>query len=126
MVEPLESDRRPDDALGVITRRFEPGLTLVVGLVATAAVVLGHAFSRLPSAQLARGGFDSDVIAELVVGIVLAILATAAWMAEGARRSSGHVVFTRVIVVSLLVGAAITGAAALVTEATRGCLGACG
>jgi hypothetical protein len=126
MRDPLESIRPADDAVGMITRRFDRGVTLAVGLMVSAAVVVGHAFSQLPSAQLARGGFDGDVLAELVTGIVLSILATAAWMAEGARRSSGHLVFSRVIVVSLLVGGAITGAAALITELGNGCLGACG
>jgi hypothetical protein len=126
MLEPLESGRSGDDATDVIVRRLESSLTLVVGLLILAAVVLGHAFSRLPSAHFAEGGVERDVLAELVVGSVLAVAAAAAWLADGARRSSGHLMLSRVITVGLLVGAAVTGAVALLTEAGNGCLGACG
>ena len=110
----------------VITRRFEPSLTLVLALMVTAAVVTGHALSRLPSMHLGRGDADTDVYVELGIGLVIGTLAIAAWLADGARSSSGGVVVSRAIVVGLLLGAAVTGALALLTEAGNGCLAGCG
>jgi hypothetical protein len=110
----------------VITRRIGTSLTLLAGLFAASAVVLGHAVARLPSAHLDGGGVERDVLAELAFGVVLAVVALTVWMAEGAQRASGRLVLRRVAVVGLLVGAAITGAVALFSEAGNGCLGACG
>jgi hypothetical protein len=110
----------------VITRRLDSSLTPVVGLLVAAAVVLGHAVSRLPSAHFGRGDLDGTVLGELTLGVLLACAAGAAWLADGARPSSGRYVLTRVIVVGLLAGAAVTGAVALLDEAGNGCLGACG
>jgi hypothetical protein len=110
----------------MIARRLESDLTPVVALMVTAGVLLGHALSRLPSAHLGDGGIDRGVLAELAVGTVVAVLAVAAWLADGARRSSGHFVIARVIVIGLLAGAAVTGLFALFAEAGNGCVGACG
>ena len=74
-------------------------------------MVLGHAISQIPSAHLGGGDLDGGVIAELAVGLLLAAVAVAVWISEGAHRESGHLVLSRVVIVGLLVGAAITGAA---------------
>jgi hypothetical protein len=110
----------------VITRRLDPSVTPVVALLVAAAVLCGHALSRLPSAHLGSGGVDNGVLAELTLGVVLAVVAAAAWMAEGARPWSGRYPLSRVVLVGLLAGGALSGAVALLTEAGNGCLGACG
>jgi hypothetical protein len=110
----------------VITRRLQPSLTPVVGSAVLAAAVVGHALARLPSSHLGPGGVDRTILAELGIGVALAVVAITVWVVDGARRSMGQFVLTRWVAVGLLAGAAVTGAVALLTEAGNGCLGACG
>jgi hypothetical protein len=110
----------------VIERRLRSSLYLVIGVPVAAAGVLGHALTRLPSAHVGDGGVDRGVMVELAVGSALAVVALVLWLIDGPHTAVGQRLLTRVIVIGLLAGAAVTGAVALLVEAGNGCLGACG